>query len=175
MKDNWIYFKTQNNKARFVLGVKGKKPLICIGINPSTAIPFKLDNTLKTVKRFSKDLNFDSWIMLNIYPQRATNPDNLDQNVNNNYHKENLKYITKILKNKDCSIWAAWGTLIEKRSYLFKCLVEIHKISKRQSVKWYTIGESSKKGHPHHPLYLNKTLKLKSFNIEKYMDEKQKN
>ncbi|MBI2444753.1 MAG: DUF1643 domain-containing protein [Candidatus Magasanikbacteria bacterium] len=173
MKNSWIYFNTRNNKARFVLGEKGKKPLICIGINPSTATPSKLDNTLKAVKRFSKNLKkFDSWIMLNIYPQRATDPNDLDQKINNDYYKENLKYITKILQNKNCTIWAAWGTLIEEREYLFNCLVEIHKIAKRHSIEWYSIGKSSKKGHPHHPLYLNKTLKFEKFNIEKYLDAK---
>ena len=83
MKNSWIYFNTLDNKARFVLGKKGKKTLLCIGTNPSTATPSKLDNTLKTVKRFSKDLEYDSWIMLNIYPQRATNPNNLD--ISRNY------------------------------------------------------------------------------------------
>ena len=105
MKNSWIYFNTLDNKARFVLGKKGKKTFLCIGTNPSTATPSKLDNTLKTVKRFSKDLEYDSWIMLNIYPQRATNPNNLDQKINNNYHKENLKYIAKILKNKSIFRW----------------------------------------------------------------------
>lgn len=35
----WIYKNTSDNKSRFVLGTKGDKPLICFGINPSTAEP----------------------------------------------------------------------------------------------------------------------------------------
>lgn len=172
MDNKWIYNNTRDNKARFVLGEKGSKPLICIGINPSTATPSKLDNTLTTVKRFSADHNFNSWIMLNIYPQRATDPNNLDKEVNIDYAKVNLQYVAKILKNKNCVIWAAWGTLIEKRGYLFNCLFDIYKIAQKKSVKWYTIGTPSKKGHPHHPLYLNKSLKLKRFDIEKYLADK---
>lgn len=170
MKYNWIYSNTKDDKARFVLGEKGTETLICIGVNPSTATPQKLDRTLNIVKRFSSNLKkYDSWVMLNLYPQRSTNPNNLNRKFDTKYHKENLKQITKILKNSNCDIWAAWGTLIEKREYLPKCLVDIHKISKLGSIKWYTIGKKSKKGHPHHPLYLNKNLNLQPFNIENYL------
>lgn len=169
MKSNWIYSNTKNNKARFILGEKGKKTLICFGINPSTATPSKLDNTLSVVRRFSHDLGYDSWIMLNLYPQRSTNPNNLDKNINNKYHTENLKQIKQILKKDNCDIWAAWGTIIEKRNYLFDCLVDIYKISEIYSINWYMIGKKSKKGHPHHPLYLNRNLKLERFDIKKYL------
>lgn len=122
--NNWIYYNTKDNQARFILGEKGNKTLICFGINPSTATPSQLDNTLKTVKRFSQDLGYDSWIMLNVYPQRATNPNDLDVEMKRIYHEENLKYIEQILENRNCDVWAAWGTLIEKRSYLFTCLLD---------------------------------------------------
>ena len=51
MAKNCIYSNTSNNKARFLLGEKGSKSLICIGINPSTAEPNNLDNTLKLILR----------------------------------------------------------------------------------------------------------------------------
>jgi len=50
MKSHWLYSKTSDNKARFLLGEKGNKTLICIGINPSTAEPDNLDRTLTVVK-----------------------------------------------------------------------------------------------------------------------------
>ncbi len=167
--NNWIYYNTKDNQARFILGEKGEKTLICMGINPSTATPSQLDSTLKIVRRFSKDLGYDSWIMLNIYSQRATNPNNLDTKINEFYHEENLKYIEQVLKDRNCDVWAAWGTLIGKRNYLVNCLVDIYYISKKHSVDWYTIGKKSKKGHPHHPLYLSKKLKLDEFNITNYL------
>jgi len=45
----WIYIKENDNAARYVLGVQGKSPLIFFGVNPSTAEPNKLDNTVKNV------------------------------------------------------------------------------------------------------------------------------
>ena len=44
--DKWIYIPDFYSDYRYVLGTRGKKPLICIGINPSTAEPYNLDNTL---------------------------------------------------------------------------------------------------------------------------------
>jgi len=168
MEDNWIYEKSIDNKARFLLWEKGNKNLICIGINPSTATSDELDNTLRTVKRFALDNWYDWWLMLNIYPQRATNPDNMDKILNITYHKENIKHISKILRDNSCDVWAAWGTLIEKRNYLKSNLLDIYDIC-GENIQWYTIWNKSKKWHPHHPLYLKKTLKLEAFNIKEYI------
>ena len=35
--------------------------------------------------------------------------------------------------------------------------------------RWLCAGPCSKKGHPHHPLYLRKDEKLKDFDIEGYL------
>jgi hypothetical protein len=50
-KRHWLYENNEDNTVRYILGTKGKKPLLCFGINPSTAEPEKLDNTLKSVER----------------------------------------------------------------------------------------------------------------------------
>ncbi|PIZ75343.1 hypothetical protein COY05_04380 [Candidatus Peregrinibacteria bacterium CG_4_10_14_0_2_um_filter_38_24] len=171
MKSHWLYSKTSDNKARFLLGEKGNKTLICIGINPSTAEPDNLDRTLTVVKRFSRDLKYNSWLMLNVYPQRATNPNNLDLEINSEYHFENLKQIETFLKTGKFDIWAAWGTNISKRKYLFSCLKDIVSITKKHSINWHTIGKKSKEGHPHHPLYLDKKLGLDSFDIKEYLQK----
>jgi len=77
---NWIYDTNEDNSARFTLGEYEdfiSKTLICFGINPSTATPEKLDNTIIKIKLFAKNNNYKNWIALNIYPQRATNPEDL--------------------------------------------------------------------------------------------------
>jgi len=167
---NWIYKNDTANKNRFVLGVKGKRPLICIGINPSTATPEKLDNTLTAVSPRALDYEFDGWIMLNVYPQRATNPNNLHKRMNKMIHQQNMLEIEKIFRQyPDAHIWAAWGNLIEKRDFLKTCLKDIILLSQDHACKWISVGTISKQGHPHHPLYLKKDLVAEEFDVMGYM------
>ena len=35
----WIYAPSFDSEYRYILGTRGEKPLICVGINPSTAKP----------------------------------------------------------------------------------------------------------------------------------------
>ena len=72
--DRWIYVPDFYTEYRYILGTRGNNPLICIGINPSTAEPDHLDNTLKSVSRIAAGNGFDSFIMFNVYAQRATSP-----------------------------------------------------------------------------------------------------
>jgi hypothetical protein len=165
----WIYRNTRDNKARFVLGQKGDRPLICFGVNPSTAIPGNLDLTLKQVQRKSVQNGFDGWIMLNLYPQRATFPRNLDTTLIKKLHKTNLQMIKGIFsKRADLIAWAAWGGLIQKRSYLKNCLLDIAKVI--PNANWVHVGPLVDKKHPHHPLYLNKGLPFKPFDMRKYLE-----
>ena len=80
--EKWLYVPDFYTEYRYILGTRGKKPLICIGINPSTAAPDALDNTLKSVSRIAGGNGYDSWIMFNVYAQRATRPEDMDRNGN---------------------------------------------------------------------------------------------
>ncbi|MFA5830154.1 MAG: DUF1643 domain-containing protein [Candidatus Gracilibacteria bacterium] len=171
---DWLYSNSSDNKNRFILGEKGLHPLICIGINPSTATPSKLDNTLRTVKNRALSLGYDSWIMINIYPQRATEPKNLDKQLNSETHKKNIEELKNLFSNTQHDIWAAWGTSIKIRPYLTTCLQEINQVIPSNNAKWFTIGKRSKEGHPHHPLYLKKCLSLDIFDIDGYLIEQTK-
>jgi hypothetical protein len=66
-------------------------------------------------------------------------------------------------------VWAAWGTIIEKRDYLADCVRDMVAIGKEYGATWVSAGAISKKGHPHHPLYLRKDEKIKSFDIDTYL------
>ena len=169
--DKWIYETDYNNQVRYLLGTKGQKPLLCVGINPSTAEPEKLDNTLRSVQRLTLNNGYDSWIMINIYPQRATNPDDLHLEIDLEIHKKNLNEINSILNEYQADIWAAWGTIIEKRNYLRRCLFDIYNLTLDRKCRWVTLGKESKLGHPHHPLYLNSREKVKNFDIVKYINK----
>ena len=173
--EKWLYVPDFYTEYRYILGTKGKNPLICIGINPSTAAPDDLDNTLKSVSRIASHNGFDSWIMFNVYAQRATNPDDMDQRLNVRLHKENMRAFSYILsgveKPNRPAVWAAWGTIIEKRPYLKDCVMDMVRIGKQYDAQWLCAGNCSKKGHPHHPLYLKKDEEVKAFPIDAYLEK----
>ena len=77
--DRWLYVPNRYCDYRYILGTRGSRPLICVGINPSTAAPNDLDNTLKSVERIALGNGYDSFIMFNVYAQRATRPDDMER------------------------------------------------------------------------------------------------
>lgn len=143
---------------------------MCIGINPSTAQPGALDPTVKSVERLAAANGFDSWIMFNVYPQRATDPNDMDQTPDRALCDENLRWLEAVLSQTQPTMWAAWGTLIEKRAYLPGLMREMVALTREKNIPWVTIGKRSKKGHPHHPLYLRKDATLDPFDVEEYLD-----
>ena len=171
--DKWLYVPNFYSEYRYILGTRGKKPLICVGINPSTAAPDDLDNTLKSVERIAHHNGFDSFIMFNVYAQRATNPDDMEQTYNMQLHQENMKafaYALSLDQGHAPAVWAAWGTIIEKRDYLPACVKDMIDIGNSYHARWFSAGKKSKKGHPHHPLYLRKDSPLDPFDVETYVN-----
>lgn len=172
--EKWLYVPDYYADYRYILGTRGNDPLICIGINPSTAAPDDLDNTLKSVARIASANGYDSWIMFNVYAQRATDPDDMDKQLNLRLHEENMKAFEYILSNVgegvSPAIWAAWGTIIEKRPYLRDCVLDMVRLGQRYGANWFSAGKRSVKGHPHHPLYLRKDAATEPFDIEEYLE-----
>ena len=166
----WLYAPNFYSEYRYILGTRGQRPLICIGINPSTAQPGNLDNTLKSVERIAHGNGFDSFIMFNVYAQRATNPNAMENSCNWALHQENLEAFRYVLSiSEEPAVWAAWGTIIEKRDYLLRCLQDMLAVGKAYRAKWYCAGRTSKKGHPHHPLYLRKDEPIRPFDVDSYL------
>lgn len=167
----WLYAPNFYSEYRYILGTRGKNPLICIGVNPSTARPDALDNTLKSVERIALGNGYDSFLMFNVYAQRATSPDDMEKVCNPILHAENLaafRYILSISQRP--AVWAAWGAVIEKRKYLPDCVRDLVAVGTEFGAQWYCAGSITKKGHPHHPLYLRKDEKLKPFDVTAYLD-----
>ena len=166
----WLYAPNFYSEYRYILGTRGKNPLICVGINPSTAKPDALDNTLKSVQRIADGNGFDSFLMFNVYAQRATRPDDMEKVCNQTLHAENMKAFRHLLSIAEKpAVWAAWGAIIEKRKYLPACVRDMLNLGKEYVASWYCAGAITKKGHPHHPLYLRKDEKIRLFDTETYL------
>ena len=168
--NDWLYVPNRYDEYRYILGTRGKRPVICVGINPSTAAPNALDPTLKSAQRIALANGYDSFLMFNVYAQRATRPDDMERVCNEKLHEENMKAFRHLLSiGEKPAVWAAWGAIIEKRKYLPACVADMLRISREYGAQWFCAGPISKKGHPHHPLYLRKDEKLKPFDTEGYL------
>ena len=167
----WLYAPNFYSEYRYILGTRGEKPLICIGINPSTARPDALDNTLKSVERIALHNGYDSFLMFNVYAQRATSPDDMERVCNDALHRENMEAFRYVLGLSEApAVWAAWGAIIEKRDYLPRCLRDMLAAGEEFGARWFCAGAISKKGHPHHPLYLRKDELLRPFDVKGYLE-----
>ena len=173
-REKWLYVPDFYTEYRYVLGTRGTYPVICAGINPSTAEPDNLDPTLKSVSRIAAANAFDSWMMFNVYAQRATRPDDMDTERNELLHHENMEAFHALLQLAACGgrtpiVWAAWGAIIEKRSWLMDCVRDMYMLGEDFGALWVCAGKCSKAGHPHHPLYLRKDELFHPFDMGGYL------
>ena len=171
-RTRWLYVPDHYEEYRYILGTVGENPLITVGVNPSTAAPGDLDNTLKSVERIALGNGFDSFIMFNVYAQRATKPDDMDKTLNPRLHEENMRAFRWVLERagERPTVWAAWGAVIEKRAYLPDCVRDMLRLGEEFGARWVTAGKRSKAGHPHHPLYLRRDEKVEDFDVATYLE-----
>lgn len=154
-----------DDKVRYALGEPGERNIICIGVNPSIADFVKDDPTIEQVKRTAKHNNYDGWIMLNLYPLRATDFEKLNCFPNAELLAKNAEIVKGILNYfSDAPVWAAWGSNIENRGYLKDLLVKnIDEFRKHQCCC------QGNYRHPHHPLYIKTAEPLNPFDISEYI------
>lgn len=174
-REKWLYLPCYDTDHRYILGTQGKHPLICIGVNPSTARPDSIDKTMMRVQNIAKANGFDSVRMCNIYARRGVKADHLEIEPDVQLHTENLKAIEWVLQQVGARppVWAAWGTSVDCRSYLTDYMKDIVSLCQKYNVQWLTAGSRSKaKGHPHHPLYLPHNSILYPFeDIDTYINK----
>lgn len=185
VKDGWVYdydtsdeyrrkYDCELTDVRYVLGEQfdtdKRNVLICIGINPSMALPNFLDPTLRRVQDYAKRSGeYGAWYMLNVYPQRATNPDDMDIDPNMEIHRNNLIAIKNLLSEiKEADVWCAWGNLIGKRKYLYDLLFgnkekDIDGIISLFNANYhFKAYEATTKGNPKHPILIGEKAELSS-------------
>ena len=185
VKGGWVYdydisaeyrrkYDCELTDVRYVLGEQfdtdKRNVLICIGINPSMAMPNFLDPTLRRVQDYAKRSGeYGAWYMLNVYSQRATNPDDMDIDPNMEIHRNNLTAIKNLLSEiKEADVWCAWGNLIGKRKYLYDLLFgnkekDIDGIISLFNANYhFKAYEATTKGNPKHPILIGEKAELSS-------------
>ena len=168
----WLYVPNRYSEYRYILGTRGRHPLICVGINPSTAAPDALDPTLQSAQRIALANGYDSFLMFNVYAQRATRPDDMEPALNPTLHAENRKAFRYLLSlSERPAVWAAWGNIIGKRAYLMDCMRDFAADGEAVGARWFTAGPLLKSGQPHHPLYLRGDTRLVDFDIAAYLNK----
>ena len=152
----------EHTDVRYALVQKGKKMLFIVGLNPSRADEKKPDPTMRKVVSIAEHNGYDGFVMINLYPLRATKPKNLPKECNLELHKQNLAYIEKYLSGRDqVDVWLAYGNNANRRPYLLSCLKDIVRVFEPHHPQWLYINALTSKGYPRHPLY-QKVDKLKA-------------
>lgn len=109
-------------EVRYVLGETWddtQKAFICIGLNPSTAIPKDLDPTVNAVSKHAhaKQSDYGAWYMLNLYPERTKSPERLPMEANLIINEINLNYIKEYINlHPESDILIAWGNEPSKKN-----------------------------------------------------------
>jgi hypothetical protein len=163
-----LYKNSLDDSARFVLGTVGTNPLVCVGVNPSTATPEKLDRTVARVARYAELNGHDSWVMLNLYPQRSTDPRGMHVIHRAELKAANEQFIVDFISGRKLTLLAAWGELITSRPYLRGMLEGIVEITDASACDWHSIGALLKSEHPRHPSR-GAYLHLQPFDIAAYL------
>lgn len=150
-------FPLNDKKIRLVLKKKGEKPLLILGLNPSTADEKYPDATIKKIMGFAERWGYDSFIMVNVYPLRCTFPRELPEDFEKDLHVQNYRIIEEIISKLDkTEVLVCYGDCITLRPYLEFCKSEILKMfSSYSNLKLVRISDLTKKGNPRHPSRLS--------------------
>lgn len=143
-----------NDKVRYLLKKEGSKPLVVIGVNPSTANDDRPDATMTRVLGIAERNGYDGFIMLNLYPQRSVKPASLSREFDAAIHEENLRQIKDALSGIDRpDVLLAFGDNIGIRPYLKNCLRDIVATITDHNPHWLQLGTPTGNGNPRHPLF----------------------
>ena len=159
-----IYRNDRKDEWRYTLGKAGKNPLLAIGLNPSTATQEKADTTVAKVEQVAINNGYDGFIMLNLYPVRATDYRNLPSAVNPTAFEKNLDAIEETVSAQSKPvIWAAWGTSVEYHPYFIDARDQLFSRLSKYKAKWLHFGDLTADGHPRHPSRLSYDWKFSSY------------
>lgn len=129
--------------------------MVFIGLNPSTADEKRLDPTLRRVVRFADGFGFGSFVMLNLFALRATDP-MVMRAAHDPVGPLNDRYLLDETFNR--TVVCGWGTHGTHRGRDQAVLAVLKEHDCAVHALKLTQG-----GHPSHPLYLPSNSELIAF------------
>ena len=166
-----LYSCSPDDRSRFILGHSGAKKLLVVGLNPSTATQEKSDTTVAKVQEVARLTGFDGFVMLNLYPVRATDFKTLPLDGDLAAIEQNLAAIEAVVRGEEQPvIWAAWGQSILARGFFISAAKQLAVRLSPYSPMWQHHGPLTKNGHPRHPSRLNYASKFSPFKINAYVN-----
>jgi hypothetical protein len=166
-----IYRSTADDACRFALGRSGRRPLVVVGLNPSTATREKSDPTAAKVERVAHAHGYDGFVLVNLCPVRATDCRTLPEMVDPRLLTANLRAITEVARAVDgVTLWAAWGAPILTRPFLLGAAIAIAEHAERFGPAWQHFGPLTVGGHPRHPSRLSYAWAFAPFDVADYLE-----
>lgn len=166
-----LYANSSDDRSRFLLGRSGVRPIVVIGLNPSTATQAKPDTTLSKVEAVAFRTGHDGFMMLNLYPVRATDHTMLSHRADSKQMKRNFALIECIVAaQRGPTIWAAWGASIVARPFFVSAAMELVARLRRYAPRWQCYGPLTAGGHPRHPSRLRYAWRFSEFGADAYAE-----
>ena len=147
-----------DESVRYSLGNNGVKTLLCLGINPSIACIQYSDPTMNALINIANRKGFDSCIMINPAPYRASRPSELPQSLNKqqliqlHHNYEVIDYLFK--EHCNSTILCGWGSgAYTKYDWFIDSLIRILKMANKYKMRLVCF-RINQNGQPTHLSYL---------------------
>jgi hypothetical protein len=146
-----LYANSSDDRCRYVLGRDGERKILVIGLNPSTATRDTSDTTVAKVEAVARRNGHDGFVMLNLYPVRATDHRTLPRRADARQMRHNLEVIEAMVEAEPAPVlWAAWGVSIVGRPFFLSAAIELVARLQRYRPTWQRYGPPTADGHPRH-------------------------
>jgi hypothetical protein len=139
---------------RFVIGNTSRAspdapPLIAVCMNPSRADHGQADRTVNRLIRASVEHGYGGWLMVNLYPERSTDPSALSE-FDPALSSANCAAIERVLTQHGATeVLGAWGGL--KHASLRRGRRDVLDTLARLGVRLFSFDEPTAGGDPRHP------------------------
>ena len=171
--EKFYYYNDEN--CRYLIGTVGTKPLICIGLNPSSATPLKIDRTFRRLQDIAKLNDFDSIIVFNLYP--FLNSETYKKSsIINEQEKINFQVISDIIQELSISmklkVLFCWGDNIKNYENYKYNRRKMCQILENFSNDIYCL-KRTKENNPISPIFMKTNTTLQNFedDFESYLKD----